>query len=365
MSKKKFWEIRNESINESAELLLYGEISDRTWWGDEVTAKQFADDLEACGGKNLVVRINSPGGDVFAAQAIYNLLKAYSGDVTVHIDGICASAATVIACAGNQVAMPDNALYMIHNPHAFLMDAYDASDLVKMGNALNAVKKTITNVYEKKCGTAMSSEDISRAMDEETWMSAEEALAWGFIDKIDTDFDVKSTIKSGMLIVNSVSLPTTGENQEKIRNIIQRKKGEPMKENEILSKIKAILGVKEDKSEDPKIAEERRRIADLDALRAEDKNPFVEAIIDTCKKLDGMKAETVKPIVDSVLAVKVEDKPDEKLRAIMKIIQDNVESGADGVRPTPKHTPEDDEKQKLEANINDIVNRANKMRGNK
>ena len=75
MSKKKFWEIKNKATDEKAELLLYGEISDATWWGDEVTPRQFADDLSTCTGKDLVVRINSPGGDVFAAQAIYNLLK--------------------------------------------------------------------------------------------------------------------------------------------------------------------------------------------------------------------------------------------------------------------------------------------------
>ena len=152
MSKKKFWEIKNKATDEKAELLLYGEISDATWWGDEVTPRQFADDLSTCNGKDLVVRINSPGGDVFAAQAIYNLLKSYAGDVTVHIDGICASAATVVACAGNRVIMPDNALYMIHNPHAVLIDAYDAVGLSKLESELHAVKKTITNVYQKKCG---------------------------------------------------------------------------------------------------------------------------------------------------------------------------------------------------------------------
>ena len=81
--------------------------------------------------------------------------------------------------------MPDNALYMIHNPHAVLIDAYDAVGLSKLENELHAVKKTITNVYQKKCGDAMSAEDISRAMDEETWMGADEALTFGFIDEID------------------------------------------------------------------------------------------------------------------------------------------------------------------------------------
>lgn len=363
MSKKKFWEIKNKATDEKAELLLYGEISDATWWGDEVTPKQFADDLSTCNSKDLVVRINSPGGDVFAAQAIYNLLKSYAGDVTVHIDGICASAATVVACAGNKVIMPDNALYMIHNPHAVLIDAYDAVGLSKLESELHAVKKTITNVYQKKCGDAMSAEDISRAMDEETWMGADEALTFGFIDEIDNNFAIKTNMKSDTLIVNSVVLPTKGRNMDKITSIIDKKKGENMKDNEMISKIKAVLGIKE--SEDPKVAAERQRIAALDALRTEDKNPYVEAIIDTCKKTEGVEVKTVKPIIDSILAVKVENKPDEKIEAIMKIIQDNVDSGANGVKPTPQHNPEDNELQKLEADISDIVNRANKIRGNK
>ena len=96
---KKFWKIKNNADNdeESAELLLYGTIANETWWGDEVTPKQFADDIRSLGGKDIIVRINSGGGDVFAAQAIYNQLKSYAGNVDVVIDGICASAATIIS----------------------------------------------------------------------------------------------------------------------------------------------------------------------------------------------------------------------------------------------------------------------------
>ncbi len=111
---KKFWKIKNNADNdeESAELLF---IVNETWWGDEVTPKQFADDIRSLGGKDIIVRINSGGGDVFAAQAIYNQLKSYAGNVDVVIDGICASAATIISCAGKNVSMPNNAIFMIHN----------------------------------------------------------------------------------------------------------------------------------------------------------------------------------------------------------------------------------------------------------
>ena len=118
----KFWQFRNESSEEKAELLLYGEISNETWFGDEVTPKQFATDLQAMGGKDLIVHVNSPGGDVFAAHAIYNQLKAYSGQVTAYVDGLAASAATIITCAADKVVMPSNALFMIHNPSVGVMD---------------------------------------------------------------------------------------------------------------------------------------------------------------------------------------------------------------------------------------------------
>ena len=108
----KFWEFKNEG--ERAALYLYGEISTESWWGDEVTPKEFKEDLDACSGP-LDVHINSGGGEVFAGQAIYNMLKRYDGDVTVYIDGLAASIASVIAMAGDRIVMPANALLMIHN----------------------------------------------------------------------------------------------------------------------------------------------------------------------------------------------------------------------------------------------------------
>lgn len=94
---KKFWQFRNQAAG-SAELLLYGDISDSSWWGDEVTPKTFADELNALGAlTSLTVRINSGGGDVFAAQTIGNLLEQHTAQVTARIDGLCASAATITA----------------------------------------------------------------------------------------------------------------------------------------------------------------------------------------------------------------------------------------------------------------------------
>ena len=112
--KRKFWNwIRNEG--EPDILVLSGEISDETWFGDEVTPKMFKADLDKCKG-DITVWINSPGGDVFAAAQIYNMLMDYPGGVTVKIDSLAASAASVVAMAGTEVQMSPVAMMMIHNP---------------------------------------------------------------------------------------------------------------------------------------------------------------------------------------------------------------------------------------------------------
>ena len=123
---KKFWQFRNMAGG-SAELLLYGDIADSSWWGDEVTPKQFADDLNALGAvSRITVRINSGGGDVFAAQAIGNLLEQHAAEVVAHIDGLCASAATIVACHCNKVEAAADSTYMVHPVRMGICDYVDA-----------------------------------------------------------------------------------------------------------------------------------------------------------------------------------------------------------------------------------------------
>ena len=111
---KKFWQFRNRAGG-TVELLLYGDISQSSWWGDEVTPKQFADELAGLGALDkIVVRINSGGGDVFAAQTIGNLLEQHPAEVTARIDGLCASAATIVACHCGKVVAANDSTYMVH-----------------------------------------------------------------------------------------------------------------------------------------------------------------------------------------------------------------------------------------------------------
>lgn len=367
----KFWKIKNEVESASVELYLYGQIAEESWRENDKSAKEFADDLAACGGKNITLRINSPGGDIFAAQAIYNVLKAYPGKVTAHIDGICASAATVVACGAGKVVMPKNALYMIHNPMACVFDMLDAEALRKMADTLAKVKETVVNVYKDRAGGKMSVDEIIRFMDEETWMSAEEALEKGLIDEID-DYVIDAQMKSGLVVVNSISMPVKDREVEKIRRVMkteERKKTTEMNDSDLISKIKALLGdkpktPKEELKEDIEAAE-RQRITALEALAGEEADPYVDAVIAFCKGIPGMTAETAKPIVDALKAVHVEPKEDTKLAAIRDLIEDNMQSGASSVKAVPQMSAADTEKAKNQAAVADIVARMNKYRGTK
>ncbi|NPV30651.1 MAG: Clp protease ClpP [Firmicutes bacterium] len=201
----KFWRFRNLS-EEEAELLLYGEIaSEQPWWegGDLVTPKQFYEDLKALGPKsNITVRINSAGGDVFAAQAIYTQLKTNAAKVTVIVDGLAASAASIVAMAGDIVKMPANAMMMIHNPTIGLLGYYTAEEMEKFAEQLEAVKESIINAYMSKTG--LDRKTLSKMMDKETWMTGEEAVEKGFADEVLFQ-NVQMSIRGSLLIVNSIS----------------------------------------------------------------------------------------------------------------------------------------------------------------
>lgn len=382
---EEFWKFKNNADGE-AELLLYGEISDASWYGDEVTPKKFADDLAACGGKNLTVRVNSPGGDVFAAQAIYNQLKAYSGKVTVKIDGMCASAATVIACAGETVIMPSNTIYMIHNPKSAMLGYYDAVQLGKVSDRLTTVKQTIVNVYMGRVGNALSEVQVKHKMDSEEWMTADKAKEYGFVDEIADGIPIENRWEDNLLIVNSVSCKLDRfENVADLRAILPEKEKRSdttmgMTATEALAAIKNLLmgenkevqtqETQQDTSaqnaEDVRaaaVAQERTRMAALDALK--NGNPAVDSIIEAAKA-NGATAESVKPYVDAAANAHVagtDTKNEEKMIAsIRAILQDSKASNADGVLPTPQ-PPHGGEAAERERNIADIANFANRMRG--
>ena len=364
-----FWQIKNEAEEEEAELVLYGEIANSSWYEDDVTPKQFAEDLKALGGKDLKLRINSPGGDVFAAQAIYNQLKSYTGNITACIDGMAASAATIITCAADKVVMPSNGIFMIHNPMCIVMGYMDVPKLKKMTDRLTVVKQTIVNVYMKKCKNVSESK-LNKLMDAETWMNADEALDYGFVDEVDADEQVNNFLQGGVAVVNNVSIDMTRFKQpEKLKDILQSKPKEDKDmddEKTLLNKLRDLLGAdnsqqNKKKQPDP-VAVERQRMLDLDAMR--DGSELVDKIVDIAKK-KGNTAEEIRAYVDQVKESAAKDKPQQSgIEEIKNLIKDQLASGADkiGLNPADETNKEADKKA---AEVNSLVAAMKNMRGDK
>jgi ATP-dependent Clp protease protease subunit len=204
---KKFWQFKQKVDDESVgELLLYGEISDSSWFGDEVTPMQFKAGLDALGDiSTLNIYINSPGGDCFAGQAIYSMLKRHKAFKTVYIDGLAASMASVVACAGDKVIMPVNAMFMVHNPWTIALG--NANDFRSMADTMDKIGESSIAVYTAKTG--MKAADVKQIMDDETWMSAQDAFDLGFCDEIEDAVQVAASISGKTLIFKGMSIDIT------------------------------------------------------------------------------------------------------------------------------------------------------------
>lgn len=187
-------------------LFLNGTIAEDSWFDDDVTPQMFKEELMD-GSGNITVWINSPGGDCVAAAQIYNMLREYEGTVTVKIDGIAASAASVIAMAGDKVLMSPVSMMMIHNPMTIAFG--DSGEMQKAIDMLSSVKDSIINAYEIKTG--LSRVKLAHLMDSETWMDANKAIELGFADEIiqrngavDLEVPQVSMLYSKTAVVNSL-----------------------------------------------------------------------------------------------------------------------------------------------------------------
>lgn len=176
---KKFWDWVKDEDTKIRTLTLNGTIAEETWFDDDVTPKAFKNELFADEG-DVVIWINSPGGDCIAASQIYTMLMDYKGSITVKIDGIAASAASVIAMAGTKVLMSPTAMMMIHNPLTVAIG--DSAEMQKAIAMLSEVKESIINAYEIKSN--LSRAKIGHLMDAETWLNANKAVELGFADGI-------------------------------------------------------------------------------------------------------------------------------------------------------------------------------------
>lgn len=195
------FEIKNLS-NGEVEVLLYGEIGGFSWetWRVENGAKEFAEKIAAIKASKIILRINSPGGNVFEGQAMHSALKNHPAEVVAHIDGIAASIASVIAMGADKVIMPENAMMMIHNPWGGVMG--DAAEIRKMAETMDKIKESLVSAYQGKTG--LSRAKISKLMDEETWMTAKEAKKLGFADEISEEIQAAASLSDGALSLGGV-----------------------------------------------------------------------------------------------------------------------------------------------------------------
>ena len=203
---KKFWNwLRNDADGES-ELYLDGAIASETWWGDEVTPAAFQAELKQHTG-DVTVWINSPGGDVFAAAQIYTMLRNHPGKVTVKIHGIAASAASVVAMAGDTTLISPVGMLMIHNPST--MAAGEKKDMEQAIAVLEEVKESILNAYAAKTG--LSRNRLAKMMDAETWLNANEAMRLGFVDGILIDLKLGKPRREAMTAIGrKTAMPLLG-----------------------------------------------------------------------------------------------------------------------------------------------------------
>ncbi len=200
---RRFWNFVPAEGEQPPTLELYGDIARESWWGDEVTPKEFCSDLKALGDvSELTVRINSGGGDVFAAFAIYSRLKDHPAKITVKIDGWAGSAATIIAMAGDVITIPAAANFMVHNPSMGVLGYYQAQDFRKFADECDTIKDSIINAYALKTGKDKT--ELAAIMSAETWYTGETAIENGFCDELMFE-EIKTEMQDSLkIVVNSV-----------------------------------------------------------------------------------------------------------------------------------------------------------------
>lgn len=274
----KFWDFIPGTGDKPPELLLYGSISSyQSWYGDRVTPNQFNKELDALGDvPEIIVRINSGGGDVFAANAIFTRLKDHDAKITVKIDGWAASAATIIAMAGDSIKIAKNGVFMIHDPAMTVWDTFTAEDFEKMASELKVIKQSIVNAYTMKTGR--KEEEIKKLMADETWWTGEEAVENGFCDVL--MFEEAETVveNTGEIVVNSVPI-NTAEFKTVPKTLLNSIKGqespEKPKEETKVADAKKIEAVEDLKAAYPDLVKtiqneaaekERKRIKDIEDM---------------------------------------------------------------------------------------------------
>lgn len=217
---KKFWEIINKADN-TAEIRIYGDIVGRKAWydiGPSVDPVGFADDLAKLENRPVTIRVNSNGGNVFAAQTIANNLRTYKGMTTAIVDGLAASAATIIVMAARKIIMPIGSMMMIHDPMVQINEAMNEEELQRCIDMLRPVKTSLVKSYLERSN--LSKDKLAAMMKATTWLTAEECLDIGFADEIQGE--VKPVMNGNVLIVNNLKRQLTDNEASEIKNKITK-----------------------------------------------------------------------------------------------------------------------------------------------
>lgn len=361
---RNFWQFKNSAEN-SAELYLYGEIvSEEPWFAEDCLAyRNFINDLKAIGDcSKITVYINSGGGDVFAANAIYSQLKKHKANICVEIEGICASAATIVAMAGDTVKAEKNSLIMIHNPVVGLMGYFDEEKLEKCMNSVSAVKKSIIEAYLSRIDK--TEDELSELMDNETWYTGREALENGIIDEVFENYKSEEYVNYAndkFAVVNNFicdigKFKNFPKNKIKTEN---RAVEEPFfnTKNEV-EKDMTVNDIKEKHSDiydeiaREAVERERERLKAIDEIAAN----LPKETVEKAKYTDCISAAEL-----AFNALKANEKLGENI--FSDIISDNSESGVKNINAEDNFMGEE-EKKKTDR-IERLVNFINKAGGEK
>lgn len=270
MNSAHFWEFRaavaedGSAVPDTIELVIYGSIAQTSWWGDEVTPKQFDAELRANStASTIVVRINSGGGDIFAAQAIGARLKDSGKKTVCKIDGICGSAATVIASYCDHVIIANGGNYMAHLPAVGLNGYYNEVELSQFENACKKIKDSIIAVYMAKCGKTR--EEVEKIINETTWWNAQETVDNGFADELMFAPVEVARDATGTVFVNSVPIAMTADKlPETVKNALQAPAAPHFLDKQHESEVKTMPN-----NASPAAAAAATLITTVDALRRE------------------------------------------------------------------------------------------------
>lgn len=198
----KWYEFKAQG-EDHAELWIYSEIGEN-FWGEGVAASTFVPELNAIRANQIDLHINSYGGNVFDGMAMYTALQRHPARVTCYVDGVAASIASIVALAGDEVVMPSNAMLMIHNP---MGSVYWGSEQVmrQMADSLAAIKAAMLNVYEEH--STKSRDELAAALDAETWLTADDAVAFGFVQEPAAALDIAACYRQPPAAVSFRHLP--------------------------------------------------------------------------------------------------------------------------------------------------------------